>query len=73
MIHIESQWLIFTNDLEKKKEKGSSFPVSNKHPLKHEMKVCIEEMNVHINEVVSQIGGPLSFPRQHVGVYLGRT
>lgn len=47
--------------------------MSNKHPLKHEMKVCIEEMNVHINEVVSQIGGPLSFPRQHVGVYLGRT
>lgn len=32
--------------------------MSNKHPLKHEMKVCIEEMNVHINEVVSQIGGP---------------
>lgn len=57
----------------KKREKGSSFPVSNKYPLKHEMKVCIEEMNVHINGVVSQIGGPPSFPCQHVGVYLGRT
>lgn len=61
---------ILTNDLEKK-EKGCPFPVSNKHPLKHEMKVCIEKMN--INEVVSQIGGPLSFLCQHVGVYLDRT
>ena len=27
MIHIESQWLIFTNDLEKKKKKkGAHFP-----------------------------------------------
>lgn len=54
----------------KKREKGSSFPVSNKYPLKHEMKVCIEEMNVHINGVVSQIGGgPLPF-RANMWVYI---
>lgn len=74
-ITVFSQMIAWERKKTKNRE-SCSFPVSsNRVPWKREMRACIEKMNVPSAQLIDWLfkgGPPLSFPREHVGVYLGQ-